>query len=81
MYKCFNYKLCYLTCKKLVTETCQDLATLYPTSMSVLYSAQCMRTSVFRIQICLKFYVFYLLANLYPPVEGGTTRGTTALVY
>jgi hypothetical protein len=40
MYKCLNYKLCYLTCEKLAAGTCQGLATLYPTGMSVLYSAQ-----------------------------------------
>ncbi len=59
MYKHLNYKLCYLTHQKLAAETCQDLATLYPTSMSVLYSAQCTRTAVFYVQICLKSFVFY----------------------
>ncbi len=40
MQECLNYKLCYLTCEKLAAETCQDLATLNKTGISVLYSAQ-----------------------------------------
>ncbi len=59
MYKRLNYKLCYLTHEKLAAETCQDLAILYQTSMSVLYSAHCTHTSVFRVQICVKSFVFY----------------------
>ncbi len=34
------------------------LATLYKTSISVLYSAQCTRISEFCVQICLKSFVF-----------------------
>ncbi len=55
----FNYKLSYLTPEKLAAETYQDLATLYPTGMSVLYSAQCTCTSLFCVKIYLKSFVFY----------------------
>jgi hypothetical protein len=59
MYKLLNYKLCYIAHKKLAVEACQELATLHPTGMSVLYSAQCMLKSVFCVQICLKSFVFH----------------------
>jgi hypothetical protein len=64
MYKlCFkqylNYKLCYLTQEKLAIGTCEERATLYPTCMSVLYSAQCTHTTVYCVQICLRTFVFY----------------------
>jgi hypothetical protein len=39
MYKRLNYKLRYLTHEKLAAETCQDLAALYKTGLSLLYSA------------------------------------------
>jgi hypothetical protein len=58
MYKRLNNKLCYLTREKLAAEACQDLATLYKTGISVLYSAQCKCTSEFRVQICLKSFVY-----------------------
>ncbi len=59
MFKHLNYKLSYLTGEKLGVETCQDLVTLYPTGMSVLYSAQCAHTSVFHIQKSLKSFIVY----------------------
>jgi hypothetical protein len=58
MYKRFNYNLCHLNREKLAAETCQDLAALYKTGISVQYSAQCKRTSEFRVQICLKSFIF-----------------------
>jgi hypothetical protein len=58
MYKHLNYKLRYLTHEKLAAKTCQDLAALYKTGISVLYIAQCKCTSEFRVQICLKSFVF-----------------------
>jgi hypothetical protein len=58
-----NYKLCYIACKKLAVEACQEIATLYPTGMSVLYSAQCTCLSMFCVQICLKAFVFYFASQ------------------
>jgi hypothetical protein len=63
MYKRLNYKLCYLTCEKLAAETCQGLATLYKTGISVLCTAQCKCTSEFREQICLKSFVFHFACS------------------
>ncbi len=44
MYKHLNHKFCYLPREKFAVESCQDLATLYKTGMSVLYNAQCTHT-------------------------------------
>ncbi len=59
MYKHSNYKLYCLTPEELAAEICQDLTILYPTGISVLYSAQCMQKSVFRVQICLKSLSYF----------------------
>ncbi len=67
-YKRLNYKLCYLTLGKLAAETCQGLATLYPTSLSVLYSAQCVSIhECFLYKSASNPSYFILLANLYTP--------------
>ncbi len=63
--KFLTYKLCYLSREKLAAETCQDLAALYPTGMSVLYSAQCNRTSVFHVHIFLESFVFLFCLLIY----------------